>query len=132
MGFAFSFVRESDHAENQRHSFADGAFSVTGHTHGKSHVIKNRHFVNEPEILKDNAHGAPQIGYLSAGHGHEIFAVDLDNAVIGYFFPYQEFEQGAFTSTGRPYNKYKFTVGNIQRQISDGVCSVWINFCHIF
>ena len=57
-GLALHFVLQADQIQHVGHALFDGRGVLADGTHGKRHVVKDIHLVDQAKVLKNNAHMA--------------------------------------------------------------------------
>ena len=73
-----------------RDAFPDLARGGPHHMHGKGDIVVNGHFVDQPEVLKDDAHRAAHIGDVPALHGGKLAAVYDNLAAVREFLAHDQ------------------------------------------
>ena len=59
------FVLQPDQIENIRHALIDGRIVLSNRAHRKRNVVKDVHFVDEAEVLKNYPHMAAEIRHVA-------------------------------------------------------------------
>ena len=59
------FVLQPDQIENIRHALIDGRIVLSNRAHRERHVVKDVHFVDEAEVLKNYSHMTAEIRHVA-------------------------------------------------------------------
>ncbi len=89
-GVMLRLVLQADQAEDIGHPLADGLGRSPHHTHGKRHIVVDRHVVYQAEILENNSHLPADVGNLPLADAGHIHAVHDDLAGVGPLFAHDK------------------------------------------
>ena len=75
--------------------------------HGKGHVLKDRLFRKQPEVLEHHTAGSPQLRHLAIRHLRHVHAVHQNRTAVRRNLPQNQFNKRGFSSAAGPHKKYE-------------------------
>ncbi len=128
---ALRLVLQIDQAQEIRHAAADLLVRRADDMHRERHVLVDGHIVDQAEILKHNAHHAPQIRDLPPFEIRHHGVADDNGSLTRPFLAHNQLQKGAFARSGGADNKHEFAFVYVQIDMIERMRPVGVHFAHI-
>ena len=131
-GLVLHFVLQADQIEHIGHALFDGGSALADRTHGKRHVVKDVHLVDQAEVLKDDAHMAAKIRHMALFQAGKLVAVDGDFARGRDLLTHNQLEKGAFARARSAHDEHELALVDVQGDVVQRIGAVGIGFGYVF
>src|SRR5690606_12662014 len=97
---ASCLIFKTDHFQCVRNALTDLSPGGTNNFHGESHVVENRTFAQQPEVLENEPDVTAQFRHTAARDAVQVLTCHIDGTASGALFAQYQTKEGRLTRTG--------------------------------